>query len=326
KTFPFAPPLAVAEVDVEIGGQMVTLRQPVEYRFAHDTRGEIRRPLAVTPAATVGLESDLLIVPASGGVKTHRIVTTVTNRSAGELAGTAMLNVPEGWSVAPSSVPLKLARNGDSAAFTFEVGIPPGTRPGTYSIAATAEADGRRHSLSVQEIAYPHIQTHRIYKPAEVRVHALDLAVAPVKVGYIMGSGDRVPEAIRRLGLDVTMLGERDLATGGLSQFDTIVVGVRASQTRPDMVANNDRLMDFVRGGGTLVVQYQQHEYSRQNLPPYPASSTGAVAGVRVSNSRVTDEDAPVTILVPEHPIFNYPNKITDADWDGWVQERNLYG
>ena len=92
------------------------------------------------------------------------------------------------------------------------------------------------------------------------------------------------------------------------------------------MVANNDRLMDFVRGGGTLVVQYQQHEYSRQNLPPYPASSTGAVAGVRVSNSRVTDEDAPVTILVPEHPIFNYPNKITDADWDGWVQERNLYG
>jgi hypothetical protein len=205
--------------------------------------------------------------------------------------------------------------------------VPQGTPAGTYRIAAVASIGGRPHGLRVQEIAYPHIQTHRIYTPAAVTAHVLDLKVAPVKVGYIMGSGDRVPEAIRRLGLDVTMLGEPDLATGDLSQYDTIVVGVRASQTRPDLVANNGRLLDYARKGGTLVVQYQQHEYTRLGLTPFPASSTGATAGgVRVSNSRVTDETAPVTILVPDHPLFNYPNKIGEADWEGWVQERNLYG
>jgi LmbE family N-acetylglucosaminyl deacetylase len=326
RTLPFSDALLTASVELEIGGQAITIRQPVEYRFAHDTRGEVRRPLVVMPAATVGLGSDLLIVPVSGGVKTHRIVTTVTNRTGGPMEGSASLIVPEGWTVTPASAPVKLESPGDSFAFAFEVAVPADVRPGTYSISAVADAGGRRHNLRVQEIAYPHIQTHRIYRPAAVTTHVLDLEVAPVKVGYIMGSGDSVPEAIRRLGLEVTMLSAGDLATGDLNAFDTIVVGVRASQTRPDLVANNGRLLEYVREGGTLIVQYQQHEYTRLGLPPYPASSTGAVAGVRVSNSRVTDETAPVSVLVPDHPIFNFPNKITDADWDGWVQERNLYG
>jgi hypothetical protein len=154
----------------------------------------------------------------------------------------------------------------------------------------------------------------------------LDLKVAPVRVGYIMGSGDTVPDAIKRLGLDVTMLGEKDLSTGDPSQFDTIVVGIRASQVRPDFVANNGRIMDFVKNGGTLIVQYQQGEYIQNNLPPYPAKMESVVNGQqRISNLRVTDENAPVRILVPDHPIFNFPNKIVDSDWDNWVQERNLY-
>ncbi|MDM7922299.1 MAG: hypothetical protein QUS14_08350, partial [Pyrinomonadaceae bacterium] len=178
----------------------------------------------------------------------------------------------------------------------------------------------------VQEVAYPHIQTHRVFTKADITAHVLDLKVEPVKIGYIMGSGDKVPEAIRRLGLEVTMLGEKDLSTGDLSQFDTIVVGIRASQTRQDFVANNGRLLDFARNGGTLIVQYQQHEYVQNNLQPFPASMTGVTRGnQRVSNLRVTDENAKITILVPDHPVFNFPNKITDADWENWVQERNLY-
>ncbi len=135
-----------------------------------------------------------------------------------------------------------------------------------------------------------------------------------------------MPEAIRLCGLNVTMLEEKDLSTGDLSRFDTIVVGVRASQVRRDFVANNGRLLDFARNGGTLIVQYQQPEYIREKLMPFPAEMSSVVNGVqRISNVRVVDENAPVRILVPNHPVFNYPNKIIASDWDNWVQERNLY-
>jgi hypothetical protein len=178
----------------------------------------------------------------------------------------------------------------------------------------------------MHEVAYPHIQTHRRYSPAEVSAKVVNLKVAPVRVGYIMGTGDRVPEAIKLLGLNVTMLDENDLSTGDLSRFDTIVVGIRASQVRPDFVANNGRLLDFVKNGGTMIVQYQQHEFIRGNMLPFPAKMESVVNGTqRISNVRVVDENAPVKILVPNHPVFNYPNKIVSSDWDNWVQERNLY-
>jgi hypothetical protein len=172
-------------------------------------------------------------------------------------------------------------------------------------------------------VAYPHIQTHRYYAPADANVKALDLKTSPVKVGYIMGSGDEVPEAIRQMGMDVTMLEEKDLASGDLSGFDTIVVGIRASETRPDLVANNARLLDYVKNGGTVVMQYQRFAWT--GLAPYPVDiqdKQGTAAG---SIARVVDENAPVKILDRQHPVFNFPNKITDADFNGWVQERNAY-
>jgi hypothetical protein len=132
-----------------------------------------------------------------------------------------------------------------------------------------------------------------------------------------MGSGDKVPQAIQRLGLDVTMLAEKDLSTGDLSRFDTIVVGIRASQVRPDFVANNGRLNDFVKNGGTLIVQYQQNDFIQKNLPLLPAKMDSSI--------RTVEENAPVKILQPTNPVFNFPNKITDADFANWVQERDLY-
>ena len=178
---------------------------------------------------------------------------------------------------------------------------------------------GSKFGLIMQTIAYPHIQTHRRYLNAEVTTKILDLKVASVRVGYIMGSGDRVPEAIKRLGLPVTLLEEKD-STGDLSQFDTIVVGIRASQVRPDYVANNGRVLDFVKNGGTLIVQYQQNDFITNNMLPYPAKMEGVVNGTqRISNLRVTEENAPVKVLAPENPIFNYPNKIVASDWDNWI-------
>lgn len=325
KNMPFDQPLMTAVVTMEVDGATFTVEREAQFRFADDIRGEIRRAVNVVPAVTVGLESDLLIVPAASGTK-HRIVTTAQNNSGRAISGTAGLDVPAGWAVSPRSAPFELKNPGDKTAFAFEVTIPSGAAVGKYSVTAFAESGDKRYAQKMQEIAYPHIQTHRIFTPSAITAHVLDLKVAPVKIGYIMGSGDKVPEAIRRLGLDVTMLSEKDLSTGDLSQFDTVVVGIRASQTRPDFVANNGRLLDFARNGGTLIVQYQQHEYVQGNLQPFPASMTGVTRGnQRISNQRVTDENAKVTVLVPGHPIFNFPNKISDADWDNWVQERNLY-
>lgn len=317
KNMPFQPPLVTAEVKMEIGGQEITVEREVEYRYADDVRGELRRNLNVVPAVTVGLESNLLIVPVSPKPAKHRLLMTVTNNSPNEIKGVGKIILPKGWTLSPNSADFSLKRKGDKTALSFEITIPANIKPGNVPLLAEATADGKTYDLQMQEIAYPHIQTHRLYSRAYILAQVLDLKIAPVKIGYIMGSGDKVPQAIERLGLNVTMLGEKELSTGNLNQFDTIVVGVRASQVRPDYVANNGRLTQFMNNGGTLIVQYQQQEYVRLNLPPYPAKMT--------ANIRTVDENAPVKILEPTHPVFNFPNKITDADFADWVQERNLY-
>jgi hypothetical protein len=200
---------------------------------------------------------------------------------------------------------------------SFDVTMPDDIRPGTYQLAGVSAADGEEYRLRMHEIAYPHIDTHRSYETARIEVKVIDVRVAAVRIGYVMGSGDKVPEALRRLNLDVTVLDDDALTSGDLSQFDTIVVGIRASQTRPAFVANNARLLEFAKNGGALIVQYQQPDYIAQGLAPFPAQMDRTV--------RVVDENAPVTILEPEHPVFNFPNRITAADFAGWVQERNNY-
>lgn len=326
KNIPFQTPLATAEVRMEIGGEEITVVKPVQYRFADDIRGELRRDLNVVPMLSVGLDSNLLIAPVSPRAQKQKIVVSVTNNAPRETKGAVRLGLPAGWTATPAVADFDLKAKNEKTAVSFDVTIPAGAKPDSYKITANAVVGNQTFNQSMQEIAYPHIQTHRRYTPAEVSAKVVDVKIAPVRVGYIMGTGDVVPEAIRRLGLNVAMLAEKDLATGDLSRFDTIVVGIRASQVRPDFVANNNRLLDWVRAGGTLIVQYQQQEYVRDNLPPFPAKMDMVINGTqRISNVRVVDENAPVKILVPSHPIFNYPNKIGASDWNNWVQERNLY-
>ena len=182
-------------------------------------------------------------------------------------------------------------------------------------VGVRATVGAARYTQDLQTIAYPHIQTHRLYAPALARVRAFDVKVAPVTVGYIMGSGDQVPDAIRRMGVPVTLIDSEMLSTGDLSRFDTIVVGVRASEARPDFVANTLRLRQYMERGGTMVVQYQQGDYAQRGLAPFPG----------VIGARVTDETAAVRILQPSHPRFQFPNAIVPGDFADWVQERNLY-
>lgn len=317
KAVPFAPPALVARVTVDVGGVEVIAAAPVEYRYADPIRGELRRRPDVVPAITVGLDSRLLIVPVAATPYRQRLVVRATSFSPAEVAGTLRLRLPDGWTAAPADAPFILRARGDQTSVPFTVTAPATRAAGTFEISAEAVVGASRFSREVQEVTYPHIQTHRLYWPATARVQVLALKVAPVRVGYVMGSGDLVPDALRRMGASVTMIDAEMLAVGDLSRFDTIVVGIRASEARPDFVANHTRLMQYVERGGTLIVQYQQADYIAKNLPPYPARAA--------TSSRVTDETAPVKILVPTHQVFTFPNRITSADFDGWVQERNLY-
>jgi LmbE family N-acetylglucosaminyl deacetylase len=319
KALPFDAPLLNASVMLTIGGADVIVTKPVQFRYADDVRGELRRDVNVVPRLAVGLDTSLLVVPLGTTPNQQKLVVRATSFSQQGLTGTLRLRLPQGWTSAPAEAPFNLRASGDQTSTPFVVTAPARRTSGRFEISAEATATSATFSRDVQVIAYPHIQTHRLYWPAATTTQVFDLKVAPVKVAYIMGSGDQVADAIRRMGVDVTMLDADMLATGDLSRFDTIVVGIRASETNPDFVANNGRLLDYMQRGGTLIVQYQQQEYANRMLPPYPATPpTNA-------SPRVTVEDAPVKILVPTHPAFNFPNRISDADFNGWVQERNSY-
>jgi LmbE family N-acetylglucosaminyl deacetylase len=313
---PFGGPPLEAEVALEIGGASVTIVRPVEHRRVDRVRGELRRRVDVVPPVGVTLDSPLLIVPSGRSPATaERIVVRTQSFARDAVDVSVRLAVPKGWTASPEQLPGRL-EPGATISAVFEV-MPPATRePGTYTFSAQATALGRTFDTGVHAIEYPHIQTHRLYVPAEGVAQLLDLQVAPVRVGYIMGSGDQVPEALRRMDVDVTLLDDEAIASGDLSRFDTIVVGIRAAEARPAFVAHQGRLRQFMERGGALVVQYQQ-QYASRDLLPYPAEAAG--------NSRVTDERAPVTILEPSHPLFTFPNRIASDDFDGWVQERNLY-
>ena len=352
QTLPFAPALLNAEAVMDVGGPRI-ITQPVEYRTLDAVRGEVRRELNVVPPLTVQVEPRLLVVPLGAQAATEQVTVQVnanaqriTAEKDAVLHGQVELITPDfkTWNTKDAqSGALFEARAAGRRATSVLKFVVPRAKPATYQLGLTARAslivsgapertyverevferdDG---ALQSTVISYPHIQTHRFYTPARVTVRVFALFVAPVRVGYVMGSGDEVPQAIERMGLKVTLLDEQDLATGDLSRFDTIVVGIRASQARPDFVANSHRLLEFMQQGGALIVQYQRPDYARQNLPPFPAQQELKDKDGNTGIARVVDENAPVNVLQPAHPAFNFPNLIAGEDWRGWVQERNLY-
>jgi hypothetical protein len=203
--------------------------------------------------------------------------------------------------------------------FRFDLTPPARLSAGDYPMRAVAIADGKEYTRGFQSVAYHHVQTRHLYRRAETILKAFPVAVADgLRVGYVMGVGDAVPTAISDLGADVSLLDDRDLATGDLEAFDTIVTGIRAYKDRGDLQAHNGRLLQYVHGGGVLIAQYNKYEFHRAQYAPYPCT-------IRRPHDRVTDENSPVRVLQADHPVFRRPNPIGPMDWEGWVQERGLY-
>ncbi|MCI0389060.1 MAG: PIG-L family deacetylase [Acidobacteria bacterium] len=317
---PFAPPIAHAKVELTYSGERVVINQPVEYRFADKTFGEIRRELKVAPALTLTVHPSLLIIPARGQSQmdgAREISVEITHNARKATNGVVKLVAPQGWKVEADDRPLSFTRQNEKTARAFKV-IPPAGATGAFDVRAVAEANGREYDSGYSVISYPHIESHFIYRTATTRVEVFDVKVASnLKVGYVMGSGDDGPQALRQMGVNVKLINAAELASGDLSVYDTIVLGIRVYEVNEDVISNNRRLLDYVSNGGTLIVQYNKNEYANGSFAPYP---------VRMARGdRVSDENAPITVLVPDHPLFNFPNKITTEDWKGWTQERGLY-
>lgn len=311
---PFSPVRPMGQVELEIGGVVVDIQQPLEYRYADGVRGEIRREVNIVPALTLELDQNMIVITQPSKSEQLRLVVVATNNADRALTGKLSLRLPPFFTASPGEVLLSLAKRGERQTVVFELNRTPAPA-GSYELLAQAAVDGQTFTSQMQTLAYPHIQTHRRYLPAAAAVRVFSLQVAPVSVGYVMGVGDTVPDAIRRMGLAVTVLDDHELAVGDLSRFDTIVVGVRAVDAGPEFVAYHARLLDYAKNGGTLIVQYQRPNYATLKLPPFPTQM----------GPRVIDETATVKILAPAEQLFNWPNKITPEDWDGWVQERTLY-
>ncbi len=314
-------PEVVARFDFTLNSVPFSIAEPMHYRGADPSKGEYVRPVAVEPPVSIDLPARNFVFPLGAAREFSVEVRALVANQSGEVR----LETPPGWKVAPASAPFQLKEAGEAQDVRFRLTPPAG--PASELFKVTAKAGGIEISNGVDVIPYSHIPVQTVLMPAEGKLSAAPLKVLARRVGYAMGSSDKVPDALRQMGCQVDLLDEKDLGSGDLSVYDAIVTGVRAYSVRADLRAAQRRLLDYVKNGGTLVVQYNNSADARispsvaealAHLGPYPFTFGR-------DDARVTDEDAPVKVLAPDSPLLNVPNKIGPADFDGWVQERGLY-
>jgi LmbE family N-acetylglucosaminyl deacetylase len=311
---PEPPPVLTAVFNVRVGTQSIHFARPVSHRYVSPIYGERTRPLEVVPPASVEIASRNVLFPDTA----PKMVDVHVRSWTGKASGSVHLQLPPGWKAEPAGRKFELAAQDGQAVLQFQVQPPDSSSDGT--MAALAKLGDSEIWTETLTLSYPHIELQTILQPAAARVVRTPVEVANRDIGYVMGAGDNVPEALTQMGCRVTMLSADDLSRGDLNRFGAIVTGVRAYNTRPELRANHDRLMTYVRNGGTLVVQYNVAERGESNvldqIGPYP---------IEIGRSRVSVEEAPVAILKPGSPLLTFPNRIIKADFEGWVQERGLY-
>ncbi len=315
---PVAPPDVHGVITYRVDGVDFTLTQPAKTRSINRPWGEKRRLLTVAPAISLSLAPRIGVIPISESATAATVTVTVEmlNNIQGEAEGKLALAFPEDWSVSPEWAAFVFTHAGASETFTFQVSAEGVEAGRDYTIEAGALSNDTQYTTGYQVIEHPDLEPRHLYRPATMTLHGISLKLPEnMSVGYIMGVGDKIPEALTQIGIDVEMLDREELRTGDLNRFDTILVGIRAYAVRQDLVAYNGRLLNYVYKGGNLIVQYQTPEFDAAPFGPFPYTM-----GRRPEE--VSEEDARVTILMPDNPIFQYPNQITEADFDGWVEER----
>jgi LmbE family N-acetylglucosaminyl deacetylase len=298
------------------------------FRVTDQSRGEVRRPVNVVPRVDVKLGPATELWPLSS-TSSHRFTVTLTHGARDSTSGSVTLQVPPGW---PRVTPqrFQFAHEDERETFAFDVKPPARLRPGTFELKAVArDLGGTAYDVGVYSVDYPHIRPRTYPKRSRAVLRVAPLVLPHLtRVGYIRGAADRVPEALVSIGVPLTLLNTTALEQGDLSRYDAIIVGPRAFEVDSALVENNRRLLEYARRGGLVIVQYQQQAYFNGGFAPYPLRVGGPSllgTGTTVVHDRVTDENAPVQVISPEHPSVLSPNRLGSADWQGWIQERGLY-
>jgi LmbE family N-acetylglucosaminyl deacetylase len=318
---PENPTVFEAHFILDVAGLDLDLTRPVQYRYLDHIYGEMTRPLAVVPPVAVDANMLPLVFPTAKS----RTVEVPVKSNTGKVAGDVQLDVPAGWRVDPELRHFELTGAGQQTTAIFEI-TPPDAASLTdlqAELRATATVGDRKISLATAVINYPHIPEQILFPAAATKLVRSDIRTLAHNIGYIVGAGDEEPEAIRQMGATVTLLSPSNVTTGNLSQFDAIVTGVRAWSVRTDLRANYQRLFDYIRDGGTLIVQYDVPEIGPFGGDPSLLEHIGPLP-ITLSRDRVTESNAPVAFPNPRNSLLHAPNPITPRDFDGWVQERGL--
>jgi len=308
----FAPYPLAAWVEFSYMGVPLRVGQVIQTVQQQTGQGIVLNPLEVTPAVSVRIFPDAGITPL--GSKSFALSAQVHSEAQTGAKGTVRLDLPDGWHSEPASAPFALERAGQEQIVRFEV-IADRLETKAYTVTAVAESGGRQYREGFITAGYPGLRPYNLYVPATYRTSGVDVKISQgVRVGYVMGTGDTVPQSLEDLGVHVQLLNAQDISSGDLQKYDVILLGVRAYTARPELATNHKRLLEYVRNGGVVIVQYQSVQYDH-NFGPYPYTLPNDA-------ERVVDERSPVVFVDPKSPVLTWPNQINQSDFAGWVEER----
>jgi LmbE family N-acetylglucosaminyl deacetylase len=309
--FPENPNSPKTTFTFNFNGKEISYERNIVFKYVDPARGEIYQPLEIAPPVTANIAEKVYVYNNNQPQTVQVKLKSFTNAS-----GSISIKPVAGWKISPEKIDFTGKNKGDEWAVAFNV-TPTNNKPNTSNLEVIATANGKSFSQGLLNIKYNHVPAITIFPPAQAKLVNIDLKTAGKKIGYIAGAGDLVPDALREVGYDVHQLTENEVINGDLSVYDAIVTGVRAYNVNERLAYEQPRLLEYVKNGGNLVVQYNNNNgLVTKQIGPYPFT---------VVNQRVTEEDAKVTFTDPQNPVLNYPNKITAADFNDWIQERGLY-
>ena len=300
-----------------VDGVPIEIRETVKRREARLPYGDLLREVRSVPRIAVMLSPNHAVIPSSAATRRVDVEVSLLHNAEAATTGQVALRLPAGWTSEPAARPFSFGRGGERASYRFTVNAGRvGAAAENFTIEAVATAAGKDYREGYEIIDQRDLEVRYLYRPATADVRAVNVTtVAGLKVGYVMGVGDQVPLGLQQLGAQVTLLGEQELAAGNLSVYDAIMTGTRAYAVREDLKTYNQRLLDYARSGGNVIVLYNTQELVPNTFAPFPGELPRGA-------EEVSEEDSPVTILAPTQQSFTWPNRITAADFDGWVEQR----
>lgn len=298
--------------DIKAGNEVLTFERELIYKYNDPVKGEVYEPFEVLPPLTTSIAGSVIIFNDA----TPKVIPLTIVAHKDKVKGNATLKIPEGWRVSPAEMPFDITKKGGEQVVSFTLIPPNGQSVG--NLRAVLNMEGKTYDQSLLQIEYDHIPKLSILFPAETKIVRLNLTTSKKRIAYVTGAGDEVPSSLTQIGYEVVEIKPEEIEPALLKSFDAVIVGIRAYNIHDELALKQSLLLNYVKDGGNMIVQYNtaQQLKVKDNLAPY---------ALQLSNDRVTDENAEVRFLDPNLSILNYPNKITKADFDGWVQERGLY-